>query len=102
VLLPLLAAAAGCVANGDAPVSTGRAEVRMVEMRFDCGEGETLRLTGDGAALVAADSHETVVRLEAAPPGQSARYGADGHALVLNDGEALWMKAGEAPMTCRR
>lgn len=92
--------AAGCVAN-DVP-SGPAAPSRAFDLSFDCGDGESLNLTGDGATVVASDSQDTRVWLQASPPDQRSRYDADGHALVLNEREALWMKAGAAPMTCRR
>jgi len=92
--------AVGCVAN-DAPARPV-AQSTAVSVSFDCGDGETLSLVGDGVTLRATASGDAAVRLEAAPPGQTSRYGTDGHALVINNGEALWMKAGAAPMTCRR
>ena len=93
-------AAAGCVVN-DGP--TGSIEpARAIDLTFDCGDGENLNLAGDGTTLLVTDSQDTRIRLEASPPDQRSRYDADGHALVLNEGEALWMKAGSPPMTCRR
>lgn len=92
--------AVGCVAN-EAP-SRPTAQSRAIDVSFDCGDGETLSLVGDGVTLLATATDDSAVRLQAAPPGQTSRYGADGHALVINNGEALWMKAGAAPMTCRR
>jgi hypothetical protein len=44
----------------------------------------------------------TPVELAASPPGQQSRYGVNGYALVLEDREALWMKAGKTPLTCVR
>lgn len=92
--------AVGCVAN-DAPTRPV-AQPTSINLGFDCGDGERLTLVGDGVTLLATDSEDVSVRLQAAPPGQTSRYGADGHALVINNGEALWMKAGAAPMSCRR
>lgn len=92
--------AVGCVANDTPP--TPAAQSTSVDLSFDCEDGERLSLVGDGVTLMATDTEDASVRLEAAPPGQTSRYGADGHALVINNGEALWMKAGAAPMTCRR
>lgn len=92
--------AVGCVAN-DAPTRPA-AQSTSIEHSFDCGDGERLSLVGDGVTLLATDTENASVRLEASPPGQTSRYGADGHALVINNGEVLWMKAGAAPMTCRR
>ena len=92
--------AAGCVAD-DGPSGRG-ASATVIDLSFDCGDGESLHLAGDGATLLATDSHETRIRLEASPADQRSRYDADGHALVLNEREALWMKPGTPPMTCRR
>lgn len=40
--------------------------------------------------------------LPASPPTQNSRFGEGGLALVVEGGEALWMKAGSPPVTCRR
>lgn len=68
-----------CGTDGRITVENMRTAVRLVE-------------EGDG------DSYD----LPAAPPTQTSRFGADGMALVVEDREALWMKAGSEPMTCRR
>lgn len=99
-------ALSGCVSDAPNPASVAAPEatydVRMVEMRFDCEEGEVLLLAGNSNELLATDSQDTQIMLQASPPGQTARYDAQGHALVLHEREALWMKAGEPPMTCSR
>lgn len=74
---------------------------------YACTGGGSLRIEAAGGmvrlSLVDGDgeTHEPV-ELPAAPPGQSARFGKDGYALVVEGREALYMKAGRTPLTCTR
>lgn len=99
-------ALSGCISDSPNVASMAAPDasydVRMVEIRFDCEEGEVLLLTGNNNELIATGSGDAQILLQASPPGQTARYDAQGHALVLHEREALWMKAGEPPMTCSR
>jgi len=69
---------------------------------YRCGDSGDLRIENAGASVRVVFADAEPVELAAAPPGQRSRYGADGYALVLEDREALWMKAGKTPLTCRR
>lgn len=69
---------------------------------YRCGESGDLRVENGGASVRVTHGEDAPVDLAAAPPGQRSRYGADGYALVLDNREALWMKAGKVPLTCRR
>jgi hypothetical protein len=99
--LPLLQ---GCVADqGSADVVASPAALPSsgVSATYDCGaDGAILLRAGSGTVdLMEADG--TSYALAAAPPGQNTRFGAEGYALVLEGREALWMKAGSEPATCR-
>ena len=102
-------AAAGCTGSG--PQQTvGSAQPRVAT--YQCGEDGALRIVNTGASVLLSEDNvapaedgepvETRFELVAAPPSQRSRYGAEGLALVLEGREALWMKAGKAPLTCRR
>ncbi len=69
---------------------------------YRCGDEGDLRIENGGSSVRVSFGDADPVELAAAPPGQRSRYGADGYALVLEDREALWMKAGKVPLTCRR
>lgn len=103
-----LFALAGCMADdpglrtgqvagmGPAAPSRGRAA-------YDCGEDGIITLeTGHAAVRLIEQGDGGSYELPASPPAQASRYGSDGMALVIEDGEALWMKAGSEPITCRR
>lgn len=69
---------------------------------YRCGEAGDLRIENGGSSVRVVFGEDSPVELAAAPPGQRSRYGAEGYALVLDEREALWMKAGKVPLTCRR
>ncbi len=98
--LILSIALAGCVSENNGP--TGSTEAPPAQATYDCGDGERLSIRRSAGFLVAENSLEGSAQLEASPPGQTSRYGADGFALVLEGAEALWMKAGREPMVCRQ
>lgn len=69
---------------------------------YRCDSGGTLNIerSGSGVAVVAPDGE--AVLLPASPAGQNMRYGEPPYALVLESNEALYMKGGAEPVTCRR
>lgn len=112
--LPVLAATAalaGCMSmEAPAPQRPG-AQPRLAS--YACDDGSQLRVEAAGPVLRvglhgardAKTGEELVtepVELPAAPPGQNTRFGKEGYALVIEGREALYMKAGRVPLTCRR
>lgn len=70
---------------------------------YDCGEDGAITLeTGQAAVRLVEEGDGGIYELPASPPTQANRYGVDGMALVIEGSEALWMKAGSEPVTCRR
>lgn len=69
---------------------------------FDCGADGTIVLETGRSAVTLTETDGSSYNLPASPPAQTHRFGGDGTALVIEDGEALWMKSGKQPMTCRR
>jgi hypothetical protein len=98
-----LSIAAGCVADGPTGSVEPQVSAEPVLLRYDCGDGDALLIEAvNGVIELSESGEEEAVTLEASPPGQHSRFDAGGHALVLNGDEALWMKAGQTPLTCRR
>ncbi len=95
----------GCV--GDQQQTHVRAEAAELasamprNATYDCGENGRIRVEGAGSVVRLTESDGSSYDLPASPPQQASRFGSDGLALVVEEGEALWMKAGKEPMTCR-
>ena len=69
---------------------------------YDCGEDGTIMVENMRSSVRLVEPEGDSYDLPASPPTQTSRYG-EGHvALVVEDREALWMKAGREPMSCRR
>lgn len=108
-------AAAGCTGGGG-PSQPQIASNQPRIATYRCGEDGDIRIVNTGASVLvseylvavetdteeASEPGESRFELVAAPPNQRSRYGAEGLALVLEGREALWMKAGSAPLTCNR
>ncbi len=113
MLLAPLVALAGCTSAPPATASRSSTPAPPRIATYDCGADGQIRIEYLGSLV---RIHEPVVstgeaeeaataapiELAAAPPGQQSRYGSNGFALVLEGREALWMKAGKAPLTCMR
>ncbi len=69
---------------------------------YDCGDGASLSIESLGDRVSLTDPEGETVDLPASPPGQASRYGQDAYAVVIGDHDALWMKAGKKPVSCRR
>ena len=97
--------AAGCV--GDQQQTQVRAEAaEMVSVMprnasYDCGDSGSIVVEAATDAVRLTEADGSSYDLPASPPSQASRFGTDGLALVVEEGEALWMKAGKEPVTCR-
>ena len=69
---------------------------------YDCGEDGAITVQNMRTAVRLVEPQGDSYELPASPPTQTSRYGEGNLALVVEDREALWMKAGKEPMTCRR
>lgn len=92
---------AACVAD-NAGTSLTTSSIQPRQASYDCGGGVSITVENAQNAVRLVDAEGTSYDLPAAPPGQMSRYGEGGFALVLEQRDALWMKAGDEPMTCRR
>lgn len=115
MLLAPVTVLAGCTSAPPATASRASTPAPPRIAAYNCGEDGQIRIENFGGmvrvhepveAAVEADAGEpataTPIELTAAPPGQRSRYGSNGYALVIEGREALWMKAGKAPLTCMR
>lgn len=102
-LLSAVSLAGGCTTPPpqQRPTPQG-ASVQPALATYRCGNAGDLRVENGGTSVRVGFGDDAPVELAAAPPGQRSRYGAEGYALVLDEREALWMKAGKTPLTCRR
>jgi hypothetical protein len=93
----------GCVA--DDPNTQDRQDIVQAQPRqmvYDCGEDGVITVHAAPSAVRLIEADGESYELPASPPTQNSRYGGSGLALVVEGGEALWMKAGSPPMTCKR
>lgn len=95
-----------CVADGQ-PSRTGSTAATVSasqprHARYDCGDDGAITVEATSGAVRLTEAEGETFDLPASPPRQSTRFGEGGYALVVEGREALWMKAGKEPMTCRR
>lgn len=105
VVVPALLLSA-CVIDGQQSqsrqgiTSVASAQPRMA--RYGCEGGGSITVEAMTAAVRLSEAEGDSYDLPASPPNQATRFGEGGYALVVEGREALWMKAGKEPMTCRR
>ena len=85
-----------------AETSTAVAEVQPRRATYDCGEDGAILVENQRGTVRLVEAEGDSYDLPASPPTQASRYGEGGYALVVEGREALWMKAGHEPMTCKR
>ena len=107
----LLAAGLGfglcaCVAGG----GHGAAALQVVDTpaqqpryaTYNCGEDGAITVEAMPSAVRLVEAEGSSYDLPASPPTQGNRFGEGNVALVVEGGEALWMKAGREPIACRQ
>lgn len=99
-----------CVADDNQRLLQG--DMRAMQLSATPGQGRhaiykcgndgaiTVQMMANGVHLV--DIEGVNYDLPASPPTQGNRFGEGNVALVVEGGEALWMKAGREPVTCQR
>jgi hypothetical protein len=101
-LAPGLAACVAAGPSGPAAlqmVETGSAQPRLAT--YDCGRDGTITVQSMHSAVRLVEAEGSSYDLPASPPTQGNRFGEGNVALVVEGGEALWMKAGREPVTCK-
>lgn len=69
---------------------------------YRCNGGRKMLVDNRRSSVVLQDPDGEVMVLPAAPAGQFNRYGKKPYALVLEGGEALYVKPRKSPFTCKR
>lgn len=104
VVAALLVAAsglAGCVSKADGDAVTASV-AQPAHATYRCDSGQNLVVENSDGSVRLTDPDGEQVDLPAAPASQRSRYGRTPYALVLDGVEALYMKNGRTPLTCRR
>lgn len=94
----------------DTPSSPGTSGITLSDVSETQPRQATYRCEGNAiitvenmrSSVVLVDPQGESVTLPASPAAQQSRYGQAGYALVLEGREALYMKGGKPPLTCRR
>ena len=97
-----------CVADGgsaSAALQVAESTPRQSQPRlatYDCGQDGTITVESMHSAVRLVEAEGSSYDLPASPPTQANRFGEGNVALVVEGGEALWMKAGREPIACKR
>ena len=98
--MPVLFLAA-CVADGPGATPGGVSAPRG-KTTYRCDDGARMTVENRGASVLLTLGDDAPIMLPASPADSRIRYGAPPYALLLDHNEALLMKSGAAPNTCRR
>ncbi|PDQ19178.1 hypothetical protein CN311_20940 [Mesorhizobium sanjuanii] len=109
VLCPLLIAAA-CVSQTNAPKAgnPGAADAaadltpQPRIATYNCADGGKMTIENLGTSVHVLGPDGTSEDLPASPANQSSRFGQAHDAIVIDGREALVMKGGKTPLTCKR
>ena len=69
---------------------------------YSCGNGVTMTIENLGSSIRLVDSEGGGEEFLASPANQRSRFGVDHDAVVLDGRDALIMKSGHRPLTCKR
>jgi hypothetical protein len=102
LLTSLALAVCGCTSQGPGVSNITVSSTTPANASYDCGAQGRINIARAATGVRLTESDGSSFDLPASPPSQASRFGEEGLALVVENGEALWMKAGATPMTCRR
>lgn len=111
VLCPLIVAA--CVPQTNAPKAGNAVEAAASPTATDltpqprtatynCADGGKMTIENLGTSVHVLGPDGTSEDLPASPANQSSRFGQAHDAIVIDGREALVMKGGKTPLTCKR
>lgn len=105
-LLPLSIGAACVSQPGKSPAADPAVtDVTAPQPRtatYSCADGGMMTIENLGASVRVRGPDGVSEDLPAAPANQNSRFGAERDAIVIDGGEALVMKGGHTPITCKR
>ncbi len=97
--------------TGATTLSDGSPAISVTEDRspqprtatYNCAGGDRMTIENRGSSIrVMGEDGAIDEELPASPANQSSRFGAEHDAIVIDGREALVMKGGHTPITCRR
>lgn len=100
-LSPLLVAMA-CVSNPPKAAVTDVSAPQPRTATYNCADGGRMTIENLGTSVHVLGSDGTSEDLQASPANQNSRYQQAHDAIVIDGREALVMKAGSTPVTCKR
>lgn len=99
-----VAVVSACVApEQNGPHTTGSVTAPQPKMAtYSCGEDGNIAVESLGTSVRVTGTDGVATDLPASPPTQTARFGGENQAIVVENGEALYMVMGKPTLTCRR
>ncbi|MGX5843306.1 hypothetical protein ACWGTI_21520 [Mesorhizobium sp. ArgA1] len=85
-----------------APIAVETAAPQARTATYNCAGGGRITIENLGTSLHVLSPDGTAEDLPASPANQNSRYGAAHDAIVIDGREALVMKGGKTPVTCKR
>ena len=85
-----------------APITVETAAPQPRTATYNCAGGDRITIENLGTSLHVLSADGTAEDLPASPANQNSRYGAAHDAIVIDGREALVMKGGKTPVTCKR
>jgi len=85
-----------------APITVETAAPQPRTATYTCAGGGRITIENLGTSLHVLGPDGTAEDLPASPANQNSRYGAAHDAIVIDGREALVMKGGKTPVTCKR
>ncbi len=103
-MLALSILAAACVAaeqpSTDAASNAAGTVSQPRMATYNCGEDGSITVESLGSAVRVLGTDGASIDLPASPPTQRVRFGGSNQAIVLEDGEALYMVSGKPTLSC--
>jgi hypothetical protein len=91
----------GCESVPEVPKRTPPEPVPTTSV-YQCDDAGTLTVVDSGGSVKVTTPSGREIDLPASPPESRSRYGEPPYALIVEGGDALWMKAGKRPLECKR
>ena len=85
-----------------APITVETAAPQPRSATYNCAGGGKITIENLGTSLHVLSPDGTAEDLPASPANQNSRYGAAHDAIVIDGREALVMKGGKTPVSCKR
>lgn len=85
-----------------APITVDTAAPQPRTATYNCADGGRMTIQNLGTSLHVLAADGTAEDLPASPANQNSRFGIAHDAIVIDGRDALVMKGGKTPLTCKR